>query len=101
MNASNFVHAGYTLLMMAIVWALTGNSLAGALLGVGFFAGREHSQAEYRAIKNVYGGKRANLPNDFIGFLPRHWDLDSFLDLAFPIIAVVIVLIIEKNIYQF
>lgn len=93
MNASNFAHASYALVMMAVVWALTGNALAGAMLGVGFFAGREHSQAEGRAIKNVYDGKRENLPNAFVGFMPRHWTLDSVLDLVFPIIAVSIVLV--------
>ena len=96
MNASNFIHAGYALLMMAIVWALTGNPLAGAMLGVGFFAGREHSQAEYRSIEQFYGGKRANLPNEFVAFMPRAWDLDSVLDLVFPIIAVSIVLLFVR-----
>jgi hypothetical protein len=33
MNVSNFAHAAYALAMMAIVWALTGNALAGAMLG--------------------------------------------------------------------
>ena len=93
MNASNFAHAGYALAMMAIVWALTGNALAGAMLGVGFFAGREHSQAEYRSIQQFYGGKRANMPNVFVAFMPRAWSLDSFLDLALPIIAVSIALL--------
>lgn len=96
MNASNFAHAGYALVMMAVVWALTGNPLAGAMLGIGFFAGREHAQAESRAIKNVYDGKRENLPNDFVGFMPRHWNLDSALDLVFPIIAVSIVLLFVR-----
>jgi hypothetical protein len=93
MNASNFIHAGYALLMMAIVWALTGNPLAGALLGVGFFAGREHSQAEYRSIQQFYDGKRANMP-DWAGFMSRVWSKDSILDLMFPIVAVTVVLVI-------
>ena len=87
MNISNFIHAGYALLMQLIVWLITGDWLAGAMLGIGFFAGREHSQAEYRSIEKFYGGKRANMPNDFVGFMPRAWDLDSVLDLLFPIIA--------------
>lgn len=79
---------------MAIVWALTGNPLAGAMLGVGFFAGREHCQAEYRSIEKFYGGKRANLPNEFVAFMPRAWDLDSVLDLVLPMVAVSIVLLV-------
>ena len=91
MNSSNFIHAGYALLMQFIVWLITGDLLAGAMLGVGFFAGRAHSQAEYRSIEQFYGGKRANLPNEFVAFMPRAWDLDSVLDLVFPIIATSIV----------
>ena len=93
MNASNFAHAGYALAMMAVVWALTGNPLAGAMLGIGFFAGREHSQAEYKSIQQFYDGKRANMP-DWAGFMPRAWSKDAVLDLVFPIIAVSIVLLV-------
>jgi len=93
MNASHFAHAGYALAMMAIVWALTGNILAGAMLGAGFFAGREHAQAEYRSIQQFYDGKRANMP-EWAAFMPRAWSLDSFLDLVFPIVAVGIVLFV-------
>jgi len=96
MNASNFIHAGYALLMQLVVWLLTGDLLAGALLGAGFFAGRELSQAEYRSIEKFYGGKRANLPNDFVAFMPRAWDLDSVLDLAFPVVAVTVVCVVAS-----
>jgi hypothetical protein len=93
MNASNLIHAGYALAIMAVVWALTGNSLAGAMLGVGFFAGREHSQAEYRAISMDFG-RRENMPW-YAGFNPKYWGVDSVLDLALPIAAVSIVLFIS------
>ncbi len=93
MNISNLIHAGYALLMQLGVWFVTGDWLAGALLGIGFFAGREHSQAEYRSIANFYGGKRANMP-DYAGLMPRAWDLDSVLDLVFPAIAVAIVCVL-------
>ena len=86
MNISNFIHAGYAVLIQVIVWLLSGDWFAGAMLGIGFFAGREHSQAEYRSIEKFYGGKRANMPW-YGGFEPRAWDLDSVLDLLFPIIA--------------
>lgn len=96
MNVSNFIHAGYALLIQFVVWLITGDLLAGAMLGVGFFLGREHSQAEYRSIEKFYGGKRANMPNDFVGFMPRAWDLDSVLDLVFPIIAVSVVCVVAS-----
>jgi hypothetical protein len=95
MNASTLAHAGYSLLMMAAVWLLTGNALAGGLLGIGFFAGREHAQAEYRAIASFYDGKRENMP-DWAGFMPRSWDLGSVMDLAAPIVSVLVALVISK-----
>ena len=101
MNRANFEHAGYALLMMAIVWALTSNALAGAMLGCGFFIGREFTQAEYRAIQNYYDGKRADMPN-FEAFKPRNWNTKSVLDFVFPIIAtlsaVVIINVLMRSI---
>lgn len=82
----NLEHSAYALLFMAIIGLLSGDWLAGAMLGVGFFVGREHAQAEYRVIQKFYDGKRANMPW-YGGFEPRGWDLDSVLDLLFPIIA--------------
>ena len=81
--------------MMAVVWALTNNPFAGAMLGVGFFAGREHSQAEYKAINTDFGGKRANMPWH-AGFNPKYWSLDAVLDLALPIVAMSIILFLLK-----
>jgi hypothetical protein len=78
---------------MLLVWAMTGNPLASALLIVGFFAGREHSQAEYRAISTDFG-KRENMPW-YAGFNPKYWTLDAVLDLALPIAVVLIVLFIS------
>ena len=86
MNKTNFEHAGYAVAMQLSVWLLTGNLLAGALLGIGFFLGREHAQAEYRAIEKFYNGKRANMPW-YGGFEFRAWSLDSVLDFVLPIVA--------------
>ena len=83
MNRANFEHTGYALLMMAIVWALTNNALAGAFAGAFFFIGREHAQAEYRMIQKFYEGKRANMPW-WGGFDPRAWDTKSMLDWLLP-----------------
>jgi hypothetical protein len=91
----NFEHSVYALLFMAIAGLITGNWLAGTMLGSGFFLGREHAQAEYRAIEKFYEGKRSNMPW-YGGFQSRVWDLKSILDLGLPIIVTTIALIIIK-----
>lgn len=93
MNRTNFEHPAYALLFMAIVGLLTGNWLAGAMLGIGFFLGREHAQAEYRVIQKFYEGKRANMPW-YGGFEPRGWDLKSILDFVLPIVATMVAVVI-------
>jgi uncharacterized membrane protein YjgN (DUF898 family) len=86
MNRTHFEHAGFALLMQCAVWLLTGNLLAGTLLAIGFFFGREHSQAEYKAINTDFGGKRANMPW-YAGFNPKYWTLDAMLDLLAPVLV--------------
>lgn len=88
MNRTNLEHAGFALLMQGAVWLLTGNLLAGTMLAMGFFFGREHSQAEYKAISTDFNGKRANMPW-YAGFNPKYWSLDGKLDILFPILACV------------
>lgn len=80
--------------MQGVVWLLTGNLLAGAMLAVGFFLGREHAQAEYKAINTDFDGKRANMPW-YAGFNPKYWTLDALLDVAFPTAAVIAVLLLS------
>lgn len=93
MSAITFSHSVYALLMMFAVGFPTGNWLAGAMLGCGFFIGREHAQAEYRAIEKYYDGKRAGM-SDFEAFKPRNWDIKSILDFVLPIMATTIALVI-------
>lgn len=81
--------------MQGVVWLLTGNALAGAMLAVGFFLGREHAQVEYKAIATDFGGKRANMPW-YAGFNPKYWTLDAVLDVLFPTAAVIAALILTK-----
>jgi hypothetical protein len=95
MNRSNFEHAGFALLMQGAVWLLTGNLLAGALLAIGFFFGREHSQAEYKAINTDFGGKRANMPW-YAGFKPKYWSTDAKLDTLFPAVFCAMVYFINN-----
>jgi hypothetical protein len=95
MNRTHFEHAGFALLMQGAVWLLTGNAFAGALLAIGFFFGREHSQAEYKAINTDFGGKRANMPW-YAGFKPKYWTLDAKMDLLFPLVSCLLVLVIYE-----
>jgi len=53
-------------------------------MAAAFYCGREHAQAEYRAIKLFYDGKRANAPW-WCGFERRAWNFKSMCDLALPI----------------
>lgn len=78
MNKTNFEHAGYALLFQLLVWAITGDIMAGAMAGAFFFIGREHAQAERRA------------GCEFKAFKPEYWSLDSVLDIVFPVIAVAV-----------
>lgn len=83
MNRTNWEHAVAALGFQLLVGFLTGNWLAGAMLGFGFFLGREHAQEQDRL---GYTIKQALQAFDF-----RNWKLDSQLDLLFPTIAVAVV----------
>ena len=49
-------HIPIALAIQLCTWFATGSWLAGAAAGMWFFIGREHAQAEYRAIEWFYGG---------------------------------------------
>lgn len=67
---------------------LTGSWLAGACAGMWFFIGREHAQAEYRAIEWFYSGKRANMP--WWGGLDLNaWTTKGIMDWLLPSLAVI------------
>jgi hypothetical protein len=87
MNRTNFEHAGYALLMQLAIGLLTGNWLAGACFGAAFFIGREHAQQQ-----DFYQR------GDFEAFDLRKWNLDSILDLVFPVVAVSIVFYLKNKI---
>jgi hypothetical protein len=80
MNRTNFEHLGYALLMQVAVGLLTGDWLAGAMLGAGFFIGREHAQVQ-----------RNDNVGDFRAFDLRIWTLDNRLDAILPCLGVALV----------
>ena len=95
MNRTNFEHVGYALAMQGALWLLTGSLLTGAVLAIGVFFGREHAQAEYKAINADFNGQRANMPW-YAGFKPKYWTLDAVLDVLFPVAAVTAMLFIVE-----
>ena len=84
MNISNFEHVLYALLIQAAVWLLTRSWVLGAVLVTGVFIGREHAQREYNA-----GGLSKLSPWE--AFNIWDWSLDAQLDLALPVLAVLMV----------
>lgn len=86
------IHALITLAIAAIAWPFGFHAEVAALVAT-FYIGREHAQAEYRAIKSFYGGKRANAPW-WCGFEPRAWDVKSMLDWLGPLAVAIVSLFI-------
>lgn len=59
-----------------------------AAMSAAFYCGREHAQAEYRAIKSFYDGKRANSPW-WCGFERRAWNAKAMVDWLGPVMVAV------------
>lgn len=74
MNKSNWEHVIFAVLMQLAIGIPFGNWWGGALLAIGFFAGREHSQREYQITKGFPVGDL----NPFQGF--KGWSPDSKRD---------------------
>ena len=72
------IHALITMGLAALAWSLGLHTEASAM-SAAFYCGREHAQAEYRAIKLFYDGKRANAPW-WCGFECRAWNSKSMMD---------------------
>ena len=81
-------HALITLALAALAWTVGLHTEASAM-SAAFYCGREHAQAEYRAIKLFYDGKRANAPW-WCGFEPRAWDAKSLVDWRGTVAAAIV-----------
>jgi hypothetical protein len=77
------IHALITLALAALA-SIVGLHADVAAMSAAFYCGREHAQAEYRAIKSFYGGKRANAPW-WCGFERRAWSVKSMVDWLGPV----------------
>lgn len=81
------IHALITLALAALAWTVGLHAEASAM-SAAFYCGREHAQAEYRAIKSFYDGKRANAPW-WCGFERRAWNMKSIIDLVGPLLVAI------------
>ena len=86
------IHSMITLSLAALA-SIVGLHTEVAAMSLAFYCGREHAQAEYRAIKSFYGGKRANAPW-WCGFEPRAWNSKSLLDWVGPLVVAIILSLI-------
>lgn len=85
------IHTLITVALAALAWPV-GLPAEVAAMAAAFYCGREHAQAEYRAIKSFYGGKRANAPW-WCGFERRAWDVKSVMDWLGPVVVSVSVVV--------
>lgn len=70
----------------------------GVALAALFYFGREHAQAEYRAITTYYDNHRASAPW-WCGFEPRAWSLKSMLDWLLPLFLAVVASVLVGGTY--
>lgn len=82
------IHALITFALASAAFPFGWHHEVAALIAA-FYAGIEHAQAEYRAIKGFYGGKRANA-HWWCGLEPRVWDKKSMLDWIGPMLVVIV-----------
>ena len=83
-------HALITMALAALAWPF-GLHAEVVAMSAAFYCGREHAQAEYRAIKSFYDSKRANAPW-WCGFERRAWSAKPLMDLLGPVAVAVLVM---------
>lgn len=76
-------HTLITVALAALAWPFCLHAEVSAM-SAAFYCGREHAQAEYRAIKSFYGGKRDSAPW-WCGFELRAWGAKSMADWLGPV----------------
>ena len=85
-------HSIITAIVVSVA-CIFGVGLYALLLMAGFWAGREHSQAEYRYMSKFHLNRESL--GFFAGFNPLVWNYDSFVnDLVLPILVGGIIVIL-------
>lgn len=82
------LHALITAIVIAFAEYAFGVGVMAGWIVSAFYIGREHAQAEYRAIEHYYGGLRGNGPW-WIGFQRRAWTGKGLFDWLGPLFVVV------------
>jgi hypothetical protein len=92
------IHAAIAVFIQTLWGMSTGEWVAGGLMGVLFYVGREHAQAEYRYIQ-ANGGHRSLTPKiPSIGCLsPVYWPLDQLAEVLVPLAACVFVALVMAS----
>jgi len=88
--ATSLWHALAAMAAQAVVGFATGDWWLGGAAAAAWYASREVTQAEYRAIEHLYGGRRSAMP--FLGWVRREvWTVKSIIDFVLPAICVSII----------
>lgn len=85
------IHTLITVALAMLAWPF-GMHTEVSTMSAAFYCGREHAQAEYRAIKSFYGGKRDTAPW-WCGFERRAWSVKSMVDWLGPVVVSVSVVV--------
>ena len=83
-----FAHAGITIFAGIIGLIVFGSLTSGLVLGVGFYLGREVSQHE----------RKEKGSNPLKGFYVWNWSLDAKMDLLFPLIFSILLVVLVNYI---
>lgn len=86
MNRTHLEHVLIALVLQVVLALATDNWWLGAAFAIGFFLGREHTQAETKARK-----EGARYPEIAVLYSPRYWTLDAVMDFVSPTVAVVVI----------
>lgn len=86
MDLSPVCHAAIAVIFQLVTGLYIGDFSVGGVVGCVWFIAREHTQAEYRWIASLGGGKRANMPW-WGGVDWRAWNISSLLDWVAPVVA--------------
>ena len=84
------IHAAFAVVLQCAIGVFLGMWAAGGAIGCIWFIAREHTQAEYRWIAQLGGGKRANMPW-WGGFDWRAWNMPSLFDWLVPVLVCAVV----------
>ena len=91
----------HSIISLAVMLVVLFNNILSVIVGfllIGFWLGREHSQAEYRYIKDKKINR--NELKFFDGFKLEAWNYDSFFkDLLYPSVVIIFCIILSYYLF--